>query len=130
MNIQLSYLNFKTFHPHVQNNGRNCVQHTHPTHKRVEYNGLLTHFTCGVNTIIRVCLQVRVYGYYTMGTGPACQEVAGTGPRPWVHPVQGTAIYGCCKSAKLSSFEPYSCNWKTWLLVCPSRRLKAFVESF
>ena len=58
MNIQFSYLNFKHFHLHVQNNVRNCVQHKKKKKKK------------------------------KAGTSPAYQEVmcTGTGPRPgpWV----------------------------------------------
>ena len=56
-----------------------------------KYNGLLTHFTCGVNMI--VCLP----GSETMGIGmgtmpwvmgtdtsPACQDVTGMGPRSYL----------------------------------------------
>ena len=60
VNIQFSHLNFKKFHPHVQNNVRNCVQHK-KTNKQInkggmgeKCNGLLTHFICSVNMI--VCL--------------------------------------------------------------------------
>ena len=31
INIQFSHRNFKNFHPHVQNNVRNCVQHKQKT---------------------------------------------------------------------------------------------------
>ena len=34
INIQFSHLNFKNFHPHVQNNVRNCVQHKQKTNKQ------------------------------------------------------------------------------------------------
>ena len=81
INIQFSHQNVKNFHPHVQNNVRNCVQHKQKTKKKKnkqtkkrgmgeKYNGLFTHFICGVNTI--VCLP----GSETMGTG--------MGKMPWV----------------------------------------------
>ena len=79
INIQFSYLNFKNFHPNVQNNVRNCVQHKQKprqkTYKKVgEYNSLLIHFIC------RVIMISSIPGFGTMGTGmgtgtsPACQE--------------------------------------------------------
>ena len=69
ISIKFSHQNFKNFHPHVQNNVRNCVQHKQKTKTNKKrgngekYNGLLTHFICGVNMI--VCLP----GSETMGTG-------------------------------------------------------------
>ena len=36
MNIQFSHLNFKNFHPHVQNNVRNYVQHKQKTNKQTK----------------------------------------------------------------------------------------------
>ena len=76
ISIQFSHRNFKNFHPHVQNNVRNCVQHKQKTKTNKKrgngekYNGLLTHFICGVNMI--VCLP----GSETMGTG--------MGTMPWI----------------------------------------------
>ena len=110
--IQFSYLNFKNFHPHVQNNVRNCVQHKqkkkqqktkqNKTKKKKprkggggmgeKYNGLLTHFICRVNKIMSMFTWVWDHGYrygynaMGMGTSPACQEVTGTGPRPYPYP--------------------------------------------
>ena len=53
INIQFSHLIFKNFHPHVQNNVRNGVQHKQKTRKKrgdgEKYNGLLT---CRVNMIV------------------------------------------------------------------------------
>ena len=74
INIQFSHRNVKNFHPHVQNNVRNCVQHKQKTKNKnknkqknggmgEKYNSLFTHFICGVNMI--VCLP----GSETMGTG-------------------------------------------------------------
>ena len=72
INIQFSNRNFKNFHPHVQNNVRNGVQHKQKKHKKKggmgeKYNGLLTHFICRVNMIVSML---------TMGTD--------MGTMPWV----------------------------------------------
>ena len=50
LNIQFSYLNFKNFHPHVQNIVRNCVNHKNTKNKNKQtkggkYNGFLTHLS-------------------------------------------------------------------------------------
>ena len=36
INIQFSHLIFKNFHPHVQNNVRNCVQHKQKANKQTK----------------------------------------------------------------------------------------------
>ena len=93
INIKFYHLNFKKFHPHVQNNLRNCVQHKKPNKQTNKGRMVLTHFICSVNMIVClrftwVCDHGYRYGYNAMGMGtsPACQEVTGTGlrPHPWV----------------------------------------------
>ena len=87
MNIQFPYLNLKNFHRHVQNNVKNCVRYTH---KKGGWWGRNIRSSYSLYLYIEkkwswVCLP----GSETMGTGmgtgtsPACQEVTGTGPRPY-----------------------------------------------
>ena len=79
INIQFFHLNFKNFHPHVQNNVRNGVQHKQKTKNKKQqrggmgenYNSILTHFICKVDMIVTMFTWVCDHGYTTgMGTMP------------------------------------------------------------
>ena len=65
INIEFSYLNFKNFHPQVQNNVTNCVQHKQKKNK-----------TKNRQTKMRGNMILSIPGSGTMGTG--------MGKMPWV----------------------------------------------
>ena len=146
--IQFSYLNFKNFHPYVQNNVRNCVQHKQTNKKQknknkktkvgmgVKYYGLLTHFICRVNMIVfyldlkpwvQVWVQCHGYGY----GNESCMSKShwygsettsmGTGTNFCIGINMGT-VMGKGTTTSLLGWALYSCSWKTWLQVCPWRK--------